>query len=147
VLLYGTPSEFNTGSNESMHKPSKYAVKLTQRIESTFNQQTTQRLTEFLTIDFALSEAEQGRKIWKYFDSVEKVWDGNLDDSSAEEDAEMRIMQLISQMMMRSKRQRSWKGTQVGVEFKFGEIEKINQIGHFWVARRVPFHTSSGQRR
>jgi hypothetical protein len=88
MLLYGTPSKFDTASNESMQKPSKYAAKLTQRNESTFNQQTAQRLTEFLTIDFALSEAEQGRKVWEYFDSVEKVWDGHLDDSSAEEDAE-----------------------------------------------------------
>ena len=28
MLLFGTPSEMDTGSNESHHKPSKYAAKL-----------------------------------------------------------------------------------------------------------------------
>ena len=31
ILLYGVPSEFDTGSNESHHKPTKYAARLTQR--------------------------------------------------------------------------------------------------------------------
>ena len=56
MLLYGTPSEFDTGSNESHHKESKYAAKLTQRKEATFNLQTAQRLTEFMCIDLAMEE-------------------------------------------------------------------------------------------
>ena len=35
ILLYGIPSEFDTGSNESHHKPTKYAARLTQRKEAT----------------------------------------------------------------------------------------------------------------
>ena len=56
MLLYGTPSEFDTGSNESHHKESKYAAKLTQRKEATFNLQTATRLTEFMCIDLAMEE-------------------------------------------------------------------------------------------
>ena len=37
MILYGVPTEFDTGSNESHHKPTKFAAKLTQRKESTFN--------------------------------------------------------------------------------------------------------------
>ena len=33
MLLYGIPYEFDTGSKESHHKPSKHAAKLTQRKE------------------------------------------------------------------------------------------------------------------
>ena len=75
MLLYGTPSEFDTGSNESHHKPSKYAAKLTQRNESTFNYQTALRLLEFLIIEFAKVEAECGIKVWEYFEHAQKVWD------------------------------------------------------------------------
>ena len=67
MLLYGTPSEFDTGSNESHHKSSKYAAKLTQRKEATFNFQTAMRMTEFLVLDLAMCEIEQGRCLWKYF--------------------------------------------------------------------------------
>ena len=48
IILYGSPSEFDTGSNESHHKESKYAAKLTQQKEATFNFQTARRLIEFL---------------------------------------------------------------------------------------------------
>ena len=67
TLLYGTPSEVDTGSNESHHKPSKYAAKLTQRKEATFNLQTAQRMTEFLVLDLAICEIESGKKLWEYF--------------------------------------------------------------------------------
>ena len=67
MLLYGSPSEFDTGSNESHHKESKYAAKLTQRKESTFNLQTAQRLTEFMCIDLAMEELLHDRCVWEYF--------------------------------------------------------------------------------
>ena len=67
MLLYGTPSEFDTGSNESHHKASKYAAKLTQRKESTFNFQTAMRMTEFLVLDLALCETQQNKCLWEYF--------------------------------------------------------------------------------
>jgi len=79
MLLCGTPSEFDTGSNESHHKPSKYAAKLTQRNEATFNYQTALRLLEFLIIEYAIVEVESGKKLWEYFDGVQHVWDPSDD--------------------------------------------------------------------
>ena len=69
MLLFGTPSEMDTGSNESHNKTSKCAAKLTQRKEATFNLQTAQRMTEFLVLDLdlAISEIESGRGLWEYF--------------------------------------------------------------------------------
>ena len=88
MLLYGTPSEFDTGSNESMHKPSKYAAKLTQRNESSFNYQTANRLNEFLTIDYAKEEEEHGTKVWEYFDFVEQVRDVAVEMNSSASSSE-----------------------------------------------------------
>lgn len=44
ILLYGVPSEFDTGSNESHHKATKTAAKMTQRKEETFDHQTAPAL-------------------------------------------------------------------------------------------------------
>ena len=74
MLLYGIPYEFDTGSNESHHKPSKHAAKLTQRKEETFNIQTATRLTEFLCIELAMEEVQRGNVGWEYFDGAE-VWE------------------------------------------------------------------------
>ncbi len=73
MLLYGVPTEFDTGSNESHHKDSKYAAKLTQRKEETFNEQTAIRLLEFLCIDLAMSEVVNDRCVWEYFEASELV--------------------------------------------------------------------------
>ena len=67
MLLYGTPSEYDTGSNESHHKPSKYAAKLTQRNELTFIFQSAMRLTEFLMLDLCLFEIKHQKGLWDYF--------------------------------------------------------------------------------
>ena len=79
ILLYGVPTEFDTGSNESHHKSSKHAAKLTQRKESTFNEQTAKRLCEFHVIDLAMEEVGNGKKVWEYFDGVED-WDPEAND-------------------------------------------------------------------
>ena len=73
--MFGVPTEFDTGSNESHHKPSKYAARLTQRKEATFNLQTAIRLTEFLILDLALQELKHGRKLWEYYDFAGEVVD------------------------------------------------------------------------
>ena len=67
ILLYGVPSEFDAGSNESHHKPTKQAAQLTQRDERTFDMQTAIRLIEFLAIDLAMWEIEQDEAPWDYF--------------------------------------------------------------------------------
>ena len=88
MLLYGTPSEFDTGSNESHHKSSKYAAKLTQRKESTFNFQTAMRMTEFLVLDLALCEIEHGKCLWEYFGAD---LEAPLEDVSAQLEALLRL--------------------------------------------------------
>ena len=70
ILLYGVPKEYDTGANESHHKPTKQAAKLTQRKESTFNFQTAVRLAEFLLLDLAMAEVGDGVRVWEYFDRV-----------------------------------------------------------------------------
>ncbi len=67
ITLYGVPSEIDTGSNESHHKPTKAAAKMTQRKESSFHFQTATRMTEFLAIDLALQEIEEDFGLWEYF--------------------------------------------------------------------------------
>ena len=67
ILLYGVPSEFDTGPQESHHKDSKVAAKLTQRKEATFDHQTGIRMTEFMAIDLAMLEVQDGDVVWKYF--------------------------------------------------------------------------------
>ena len=67
ILYFGVPMEFDTGSNESGHKETKVAAKLTQKNESTFDFQTCVRLDEFLLIDLAVEEMTGNCKLWKYF--------------------------------------------------------------------------------
>ncbi len=66
ILLYGVPTEFDTASNESHHKEAKLAAKLTQRKESTFNQQTATRLTEFHCIELGMHEIVNQSSPWQY---------------------------------------------------------------------------------
>ena len=66
LLKYGVALEVDTGSNESHHKDSKVAAKMTQKNCETFIMQTATRLVEFMAIDFALAE-ELGLKIWEYY--------------------------------------------------------------------------------
>ena len=68
ILLFGVPSETDTGSNESHHKDSKKAAKLTQRKESTFIEQTANRLLEYLCIELGMEEIVNDRCSWEYFD-------------------------------------------------------------------------------
>lgn len=67
--------EFDTGSNESHHKLSKIAARLTQRCIATFDFQTATRLIEFLALDIAMCELDQDRCLWEYFDGVERTVD------------------------------------------------------------------------
>lgn len=84
MLLYGVPTEFDTGSNESHHKPTKQAAKLTQRNEATFNMQTGIRLVEFLAIELAIQEISNDKKPWDYFAKCVLI-DNNVEATVAEE--------------------------------------------------------------
>jgi hypothetical protein len=65
ILNFGVPMEVDTGSNESGHKPTKTAARLTQKNEDTFDQQTAIRLEELHLLDMANLELE-GRPLFNY---------------------------------------------------------------------------------
>ena len=80
------PNTYDTGSNESHHKPSKYAAKLTQRNEATFILQSAIRITEFLVLDMALYELEHGVSVQDYFgDFLDEVRKARVDDDGWDE--------------------------------------------------------------
>jgi hypothetical protein len=66
IMNFGVPMEVDTGSNESGHKPTKTAAKLTQRNKATFDIQTATRLDEMHLLDLAMEEME-GRPVWNYY--------------------------------------------------------------------------------
>ena len=97
IILYGVPMEFDSGSNESHHKDTKYAAKLTQRKEATFNAQTAKRLVEFLCIDLAMEEIDTGRCSWDYFfGAVEAVMKDRVETvrNAADIDSKARTIQI-----------------------------------------------------
>ena len=71
IIQLGVPLEYDTSANESMHKPSKKASKMTQRAADTFNFQTATRLVEFNLLDLAMAEIDGAKVPWRYFDRFE----------------------------------------------------------------------------
>lgn len=67
ILLFGVPMEHDTGSNESHHKTTKVAAKLTQKKPSSFEIQTATRMVEFAVMELAIEEL-RGRKQWRYYE-------------------------------------------------------------------------------
>jgi hypothetical protein len=70
IEMFGVPMVVDTGSNESHHKTTKIAAKLTQKDVKTFEKQTSDRLDDFHVLDLAMAEMA-GRPIWKYSDGYE----------------------------------------------------------------------------
>jgi hypothetical protein len=71
VLLFGVPTEHDTGPNESHHKPTKAAARMTQKKMSSFEIQTANRMSEFTVIELAMQEL-RGRKQWRYYEGFEE---------------------------------------------------------------------------
>ena len=90
ILLFGVPSETDTGSNESHHKDSKKAAKLTQRKESTFIEQTAIRLVEYLCIELGMEEIVNDRCLWEYFDCDNDAEREDTDTDSEDSEVETR---------------------------------------------------------
>ena len=67
IINFAVPNALDTGSNESHHKLTKVAAKLTQRMLDVFEKQTAQRLEEFTLIDLAMEEID-GRPLWEYYE-------------------------------------------------------------------------------
>ena len=91
IILYGVPQEQDTGANESGHKITKVAARLTQKNIRTFEIQTAQRLIEFIIIQWAMAELN-GARMWEYYgvfdavavDTDEDAFDVELDDEASE---------------------------------------------------------------
>jgi hypothetical protein len=65
ILNFGVPLEVDTGTNESGHKPTKTATRLTQKNEETFDLQTAIHLEELHLLDMAMLKFE-GKPIYNY---------------------------------------------------------------------------------
>lgn len=88
IYNFGVPSNFDTGSDESGHKVTKVAAKMTQKNQVSFEFQTATRESEFHVIDLAMQELS-GNKLWDYYnkEATESVSDaaiGHNDISTGE---------------------------------------------------------------
>jgi hypothetical protein len=70
-MMFGIPMNVDTGSNESHHKTTKIAAKLTQKDIRTFEQQTSNRLDDFHVLNLAMEEIK-GNPLWSYLDSYKE---------------------------------------------------------------------------
>ena len=68
----GVPMIFDTGTNESGHKPTKTAAMLTQKRFDTFDKQTNERLLETHLLSLAMQEMA-GRPLWKYLEGYDHM--------------------------------------------------------------------------
>lgn len=66
IIMFGVPIVVDTGSNESHHKTTKVAAKLTQKDIQSFEKQTLNRLQDFHVLELAMQEID-GRPLWHYF--------------------------------------------------------------------------------
>jgi len=66
ILMFGVPMVVDTGSNESHHKTTKIAAKLTQKDATTFESQTSNRMDDFHVLELALQEINS-RPLWEYY--------------------------------------------------------------------------------
>ena len=71
ILQFGVPMGTDTGSNESHHKKTKIAAKLTQKNVELFESQTARRCSDFHLLELALQEID-GRPLWEYYDEYFK---------------------------------------------------------------------------
>jgi hypothetical protein len=86
ILNFGVPLEFDTGANESHHKASKVAAKMTQRNASTFTQQVAERMFEFYLLDLGLQEVQHDNPIWDYYERNIDHAPSDMEESSQSSD-------------------------------------------------------------
>ena len=89
IALYGVPLECDTSANESHHKPTKQAAKLTQMSHATFNTQTATRLIDFEIVDFARCEMEGKKVPWLYYKDLKEEDEEVCANISEEKEGEM----------------------------------------------------------
>jgi hypothetical protein len=66
IINFGVPMNYDTGSDESGHKPAKAAAKVMQKREEYFDEQVGSRLAEVKALDLAVKEIDEGQRPWKY---------------------------------------------------------------------------------
>ena len=88
ILLFGVPSEVDTGSNEEHHKSSKAAAQQTQKNKDDFTWQTTQRLDEYQVIELAMAELAGKAPIWEYLDEYESDSEDSTSNMSVSDAAD-----------------------------------------------------------
>jgi hypothetical protein len=94
IIINGVPMVADTGSNESHHKTTKVAAKMTKKDIQHFEKSTALRLWEFHLVVLALEEIE-GRPLWEY-------WDGYYEfqlesDSEPEGDGKNAQMDIVDE--------------------------------------------------
>jgi hypothetical protein len=82
IIHFGVPMEFDTGTNESGHKPTKKAALLTQKREDMFDQQVERQQQEVSMLDLAKLEID-GRPLWNYHSCPFE--DGGMEEEDEEE--------------------------------------------------------------
>jgi hypothetical protein len=89
ILSFGVPMVVDTGSNESHHKKTKSAAKMTQKQPAVFVLQVANRLHEFLCLDLAMCEVA-GKCLWDYLAPVSDTL--SLAEETTEEQEEEATM-------------------------------------------------------
>jgi hypothetical protein len=89
ILMYGVPMNVDTGSNESHHKTTKIAAKLTQKDVRTFEKQTSDRLDDFHVLNLAIAEIE-GDRLWNYSKAYTEIHD--INDANEVHEAEIQTV-------------------------------------------------------
>ena len=67
IRMFGVPTTVDTGPNESHHKVTKVAAKMTQKDYAGFEKQVVNRLDDFHVLDMAKQELVHGRPVWEYY--------------------------------------------------------------------------------
>ena len=66
IINFGVPMNFDTGSDEAGHKPTKIAAKTTQKRKELFDEQVGKRTGEMQALELAHQEIYNKKKLWDY---------------------------------------------------------------------------------
>ena len=154
ILQFGVPLEYDTSANESMHKPSKKASKMTQKAADTFNFQTAMRLIEFELLDLAMEEIQNGNVPWQYY--IRKEYPGEEAGTGEEEPQNWTGETGIKvywdedgepsfKLLTRSKFAAKTSWTVATIEFLLGLQDRLRAIGRPEPLAIFTCHRRSGQ--
>ena len=85
MFHFGVPMDYDTGADESGHKPSKTAAKLTQKRKDTFDEQVAKRLSEVHVLALAMEETRNERTLWDYYKETISVQPRNSSELPEEQ--------------------------------------------------------------